>query len=594
MRSLNQPLPRVAAVLIVLAALLVLSVPVAACLTSVSTWVDIETMEGGQPSAPARVCVGDAAATITLAPITGRDREWLDWYNGEELDHSEWAQPPHYVDDCPAIWWEVPSGTSEPTYVTTVSGQRSYSWAVPSTPGVYQLTLHIADDPVEPQCSDGISDVQEGGGTELVYTVTIAVSKCPGTIIYVNHIRSDDTGDGFNWITAKKTVQAGMDIAGYGDEVWVAQGTYTRSGTRSFVVTPGVGLYGGFVGGTNGESNRSERDWNANVTTLDGTGGDVVVAIPDNATSDTVLDGFTIRNGNGEFYGGGIYCGGGAVIAHNKITGNTSDDNACAIDCRGPATIHDNVIVDNVGHGNAVTSGISCTADAKIVNNMFVNNAISASSCSAMIKNNIFANLGSGAPTLSVCSTCSFDHNDVYNYGLPSGFTNNITDAPQFVDASQGDYHISDDSPCKNAGYNAALGVDWRDMAGNERVMPFGGSADIGAYELVCLPLSAPTVTSPSGTTGELAPTVSWTVAAVYSRYRVQVLNDDDSVEWDSNTLRGSATSSQITHLLGNNTHYRVKVQVGNACEWGDWSEPVAFTVAFTEPPLPTTVPYCQ
>jgi len=81
----------------------------------------------------------------------------------------------------------------------------------------------------------------------LVIAVVLLMILClpvAGRTIYVNCARPDDTGDGLSWANAKKTVQAGIDAAASGDQVWVAKGLYVGCIT----LTDGVGLFGGFAG----------------------------------------------------------------------------------------------------------------------------------------------------------------------------------------------------------------------------------------------------------------------------------------------------------------------------------------------------------
>ncbi|MEQ8768800.1 MAG: hypothetical protein RL885_33145 [Planctomycetota bacterium] len=125
-------------------------------------------------------------------------------------------------------------------------------------------------------------------------------------------------GNGQTWGSAIDDLQIALATA-RGDasiqEIWVAAGTYRPAGPggsrqASFSLVSGVGLYGGFAGG---ESSRSQRDPQTNVTILsgdlngdDGPGfqGDsenslhVVTAIVSDFT--TVIDGFTIRDGNAD------------------------------------------------------------------------------------------------------------------------------------------------------------------------------------------------------------------------------------------------------------------------------------------------------
>jgi hypothetical protein len=71
-------------------------------------------------------------------------------------------------------------------------------------------------------------------------------------------------------------------------EVWVVQGTYYQTVTLVY----GKSLYGGFTGS---ETSREERDWVANPTILDGNNTAIHVVT---GASNSVIDGFTIRNGN--------------------------------------------------------------------------------------------------------------------------------------------------------------------------------------------------------------------------------------------------------------------------------------------------------
>ena len=114
-----------------------------------------------------------------------------------------------------------------------------------------------------------------------------------------------------------------------GDEIWVADGTYTpsTSGVRgtSFTFKNGVTVYGGFAGG---ETSVAQRNFVANVTILSGdlAGNDGANVFTDNSfhvlngagsNSTAIYDGFTVRGGNAnsaanDDRGGGILCLAGA------------------------------------------------------------------------------------------------------------------------------------------------------------------------------------------------------------------------------------------------------------------------------------------
>lgn len=127
-------------------------------------------------------------------------------------------------------------------------------------------------------------------------------------IIYVNQTAIGNA-DGSSWENAFTDLQDALAATVYGDEIWVAQGTYRPTAlfdrNISFELKNGVGIYGGFTGV---ETELSQRNPELNPTVLSGdigvtgdsTDNSYTVVLVTEADPTTVLDGFTISGGNAD------------------------------------------------------------------------------------------------------------------------------------------------------------------------------------------------------------------------------------------------------------------------------------------------------
>ncbi len=236
------------------------------------------------------------------------------------------------------------------------------------------------------------------------WVVCLAAISCTAhaATIYVS-TEGNDGNAGTSWPTAKATLQAGLDAAESGDQVWVAAGTYVECIT----LKDGVGLYGGFAGW---EGDLSDRDWTTNVTTLDGNQAGSVVTVPAGATEATRIDGFTIRNGTGTSAGaytsgGGIYCrSASATIANNTITGCSANYGAGITNAYGTATISGNTIESNVAAGSYGYGGgiYSYSSSPTITDNVITEN-------DAILGGGIYTEDASPSPTIT-SNTISHNH----------------------------------------------------------------------------------------------------------------------------------------------------------------------------------------
>ena len=375
-----------------------------------------------------------------------------------------------------------------------------------------------------------IATVPAGGAQNDSSVWNYAATYTDNSVNYIGnvvYVKPGGTGDqsGKDWNNAKPTIQAGLNATDtyHQTQVWVAKGTYSERIT----LKSGVALYGGFAGT---EAQLSERPTfqraqpDANETVVDGGKAGSVVTIPSDATSATVIDGFTIRNGTGtsvssSYYGGGIYCPAGAtgspVISHNKIAWNYVSSYGGGIYIGGGSpTITYNVITGNDGtyygggvclanstatiannvisaNGAASGGGIYCnTGTTTIVNNTIAVNdgdyggGILCNN-SVTITGNIIAYNCSGIWQTNTSQHPTINYNCLYNatadYTNVTLGTGNTLQDPNFARVSYGDLHIQPGSTCRNAGNNAAVQSLPTDIEGRTRILDT--TVDMGAYE---------------------------------------------------------------------------------------------------------------
>jgi len=169
--------------------------------------------------------------------------------------------------------------------------------------------------------------IRLGGYNGDFGTGTLSIDSIGGgnsSIWHVNHANGSP-GDGTSWAQAFLDLQDALDVASSGDQIWMAQGTYTPSDTggsnesqeASYRLIAGVEIYGGFVGS---ETNLGERDPSTYVVVLSGdleqddfSGGTTIdnafhVVTADNLFGiSPLIDGVAITQGNAVVSGGGLF-----------------------------------------------------------------------------------------------------------------------------------------------------------------------------------------------------------------------------------------------------------------------------------------------
>lgn len=328
----------------------------------------------------------------------------------------------------------------------------------------------------------------------------------------------DVVGSGDGSIAAPyNTIQAAITNASNEDVIIVRDGTYMGAGNRDID-------FGGKLVTLKSENGSESCIINCQGTSLDNHRGFV---FQNSENTNSVLEGFTIKNGYA-VHGGGIYCNGGSPTLKNCVIydnhANQNGGGVCingasplVIDCQ----LYSNVANSGGGFyvaGNAqpmvqkcrifdnsasVGSGfssygqlsmLSClvtennedgcyfsgVANAVIVNSTIAGNtndgAECASSSNAEFVNCIIWDNG-GDAIHNLSSTFSFSYCDIngsggsydWNDGIGIDGGGNIDTAPLFAE----DYHLGVFSPCIDAGDNDAEGVaDSNDIDGQSRRLP--------------------------------------------------------------------------------------------------------------------------
>ncbi|MFK7758188.1 MAG: T9SS type A sorting domain-containing protein [Flavobacteriales bacterium] len=178
-----------------------------------------------------------------------------------------------------------------------------------------------------------------------LFSIVITSFYAQAAVIYVD-ADATGSGDGSSWENAFTDLIPAIAESIIGDEVWVAEGSYTpntTSATDYYSLKNGVGVYGGFSGT---ELLLEERNVELYTTILDGNINNpesstdnllhVVKAL--NTTLSTRIDGFTIINGraDGSFLpsdigGGFLNEDGSCTVANCTFLGNYAEYGGAAV-----------------------------------------------------------------------------------------------------------------------------------------------------------------------------------------------------------------------------------------------------------------------
>jgi len=307
-----------------------------------------------------------------------------------------------------------------------------------------------------------------------------------GSVYYVDASRPDDTGDGTSWGTAKKSIQAAVNLSVDGDAVFVTNGTYAL--TSEIAVSNCIAIQS-----VNGPE----------MTIIDGQGACRGFNLGNYVC---MISGLTISNGYASNKGGGVYCSGlTPIITNCYIVSNYSSDGGGGT---AGGTLYNCVVKNNyddspwmgTGGGGGVHEGrlYNCLltgnyswddgggAIYSVLNNCTISDnqvlhdsggVADSTLFNCIVWGNSRWNIPGSYWVDSNCGACSLNYTCSPDASLDNG---NITNNPQFVDAVNGDFRLASGSPCIDAGDNACVSSTI-DLAGIPRVI--NGCVDMGAYE---------------------------------------------------------------------------------------------------------------
>ncbi len=317
------------------------------------------------------------------------------------------------------------------------------------------------------------------------------------------YVKSGASGSGTSWADAAD-LQSALQMAGFGDELWLAAGVYkptaTSDRTISFVVADGIKLYGGFSGS---ETSLDERNRMLNETVLSGNIGDQSDAsdnsyhiitiegeISSPVSSSTIIDGLIIEGGyasfafNGDDLGGGIYLNHASPVITNIVFRDNYATNGAAAYITGNSNPRfGNVIFVNnesLKNGGAVNI---FGASAEMYNCLWYANY------AAQWGGAVYGDTGNGTTIYNsvfwnneaLLLSDNF-RNVAVNSSIVEDGTGNagISGNPLFVDPEMFDFRLGLASPGIDAGVAAP---EWllTDFKGEDRKQ--GEKTDIGPFE---------------------------------------------------------------------------------------------------------------
>ncbi len=364
----------------------------------------------------------------------------------------------------------------------------------------------------------GLCNAIVNGETED-YTLNITAPTTPGPY-FALYVKANATGlnNGTSWLNAFTTYLGAINLAGAGDTIKIAKGTYTTAGY--FSQKDSIIIWGGYPNA--GNPTNAERNWGQNPTLINGS---LFSIFPGNTSAYTQLNGVVLNtvvnvsNGsplitNNVFNGIGVSFSNGSPTVSNCFFQNGAGGTGYIVNSTNNSSP---VFANCIFYRNYVRTVVYAKQSSpKFFNCVFFSNSMGSGFVGDPVNSTgtIVAQTNSA---ITVANSIFFGNNYNYNLNIDSSdivlssstanVLNTITQGyrygnnqflavyPKFRDSSSiagpdGFYFTGDDgfqlvNPCSfgiNKGNNAAIAAFTKDMLGNPRI--FQSIVDLGAYEV--------------------------------------------------------------------------------------------------------------
>ena len=343
------------------------------------------------------------------------------------------------------------SGSTDPD-----DGIASYEWTqlsgtavTLSDPSAVAPTFTVPDvDPYGELLTFELT-VTDNGGLTSTDTCNVRILGTPGAVYVPEEY---------------PTIQDGIDAVSEGGTVFVADGTYSGDGNRNL----------NFKGKAFTLKSQSGPD----TCTINYSGVSRGFCFDTGEETDSILNGFTVTNGNVAGGGAGILCSNSSpTITNCVITANRTSWEGGGISCYFASPVIVNCVISENSAGQS-GGGILCYYSSPVITNCTIcgNSADRGGAISCFASFPIITNciLWGNSP-----DEINNNDPDVTYSDIEGGYDGegNINADPLF--AGNGDYHLTSSSPCIDSG--TSVGAPPTDIEGTSR--PQGAGYDMGAYE---------------------------------------------------------------------------------------------------------------